>query len=228
MKSLRQLYRIGAGPSSSHTMGPKFAAAAFLKAHSASRSFRVTLFESLAATGRGHLTDQAVLETLGADCTEIIWRADVKFPQHPNAMKIQGFDADGVMMAEQVYFSIGGGAVRTAETIGTPTESIYPRTTLEEIMQICSQKGITYWEYVLHHEGEEILAYLDEVWDHMKAGIKRGLATQGVLPGSIGLRRQSWNYHQRTKAASEALRPTGTLTAYALATSEETPVAGPL
>ncbi len=97
-------------------------------------------------------------------------------------MKIQGFDADGVMMAEQVYFSIGGGAVRTAETIGTPTESIYPRTTLEEIMQICSQKGITYWEYVLHHEGEEILAYLDEVWDHMKAGIKRGLATQASFP----------------------------------------------
>jgi len=221
MESLKQLYRIGAGPSSSHTMGPKFAASAFVKAHPSATSFRVTLYESLAATGRGHLTDQAVLEVLGEERTEIVWKPEETMPEHPNAMRIEGFDPHDTLVAQQMYFSVGGGAVRTPETIDAQHESVYPRTTLDAIMQQCAKEGITYWEYVLRHEGEEIAVYLDDVWQHMTAAIKRGLAAQGVLPGSIGLRRLAWNYHQRTKTASDALHQTGTLTAYALATSEE-------
>lgn len=221
MESLRQLYRIGAGPSSSHTMGPTFAASAFLASHPTAATFRVTLYESLAATGRGHLTDQAVLSVLGAHRTEIVWRPEEKMPEHPNAMKIEGLGDEGKVLAEQLYFSVGGGAVRTVETISYPSESVYPRTSLDMIMQQCAKEGITYWEYVLRHEGNDILDYLSEVWCSMTAAIGRGLAAQGVLPGSIGLRRLAWNYHQRTKTASEALHQTGTLTSYALATSEE-------
>lgn len=220
MESLQQLYRIGAGPSSSHTMGPKFAATAFLKENPAACTFRVTLYESLAATGKGHLTDVAILEVLGEDRTELIWRPEESLPQHPNAMKIEGVDKNGNVVAEQVYFSVGGGAVYTLENYESPTEHIYPKTTLTEIMERCAEKGITYWEYVFEHEAG-MREYLGSVWTHMTSALDRGLATQGVLPGGIGLRRQAWNYRQRAKTASTTLRQTGVLTAYALATSEE-------
>lgn len=220
MESLQQLYRIGAGPSSSHTMGPKFAAISFRKENPTACTFRVTLYESLAATGKGHLTDAAILEVLGKDRTVILWRPEESLPQHPNAMKIEGVDEEGNAVAEQIYFSVGGGAVRTLENFEALTEHIYPKTTLTEIMECCAEKGMTYWEYVFEHEAG-MTEYLSSVWTHMTAALERGLATQGVLPGGIGLRRQAWNYLQRTKTASSALQQTGTLTAYALATSEE-------
>lgn len=224
MESLKSLYRIGSGPSSSHTMGPKFAAQDFLAQNLEAYAFRVSLFESLGATGRGHLTDKAIVEVLGAESTEIMWCPDESRPEHPNALLFQALDESGHIVAEQEYFSVGGGAVRTKETLKQQGNNVYPKTNMAAIMEECWQKGITYWEYVEGYEkaaGEDIFGYLGVVWEAMQGAIARGLERQGVLPGSIGLRRQAWNYYQRTKTASQCLQRTGLASAYALAVSEE-------
>ncbi len=221
MESLKELYRIGLGPSSSHTMGPTFASENFLEKYPNAARFQVTLYESLAATGKGHLTDRAILDVLSEEKTEILWQAEVSMKEHPNAMLFEAFDSKANKLGEQLYFSVGGGAIRTRETLKEPDKFVYPRTTLSDIMQECHEEGIAFFEYTLQYEGVEILDYLHLVWQSMKQTIKRGLATHGVLPGSIKLHRKAWNYYQRSKTASTKLKHTGSLIAYALATSEE-------
>lgn len=221
MQSIKELYRIGLGPSSSHTMGPKFAAERFLAAHPNAASFRVHLFESMGATGKGHLTDWAILQVLGDEKTEIVWRPEDKLPGHPNGMLFEALDADGNVIAEYTVYSVGGGALREPGTQGEATAPVYNLTTMASIMKHCADSGLTYWEYVEHCEGPEIWDFLKEVWTVMSASIENGLSNQGVLPGSIGLRRQAWNYLKKSKLAGKVLQQTGLVTAYALAVSEE-------
>ncbi len=221
MQSIRELYRIGLGPSSSHTMGPKFAAERFYKKAQDAVKYRVTLFESLAATGRGHLTDKAILDVLTPEKTELLWKPEEKMPEHPNAMLFEALDVNNNVFLEEMFFSVGGGRIKTREDFNLKEADVYPTTTLEEIMAQCDYNGTSYWEYVLQHEGEEIFSYLFQIWSQMLQTIDEGLYTQGVLPGSIRMRRQAWNYMQRTKTASEKLQQTGLLASYAFAVSEQ-------
>ncbi len=221
MESLTQLYRIGQGPSSSHTMGPRFAAEEFLNKHLYADNFRVTLYDSIAATGLGHLTHKAILDVLGKERTELIWHSEISMPEHPNALLFEALNANGNIVGETLYFSIGGGAIRTRENINSALDDVYPKTSFSEIKQSCMASSTTYWEYVYKHEGLEIIAYLEKVWKQMKQSIQNGLSEQGVLPGSIMLRRQAWNYFQKTKVSSDQLARTGLITSYALALSEE-------
>ena len=117
MKSLKELYKIGRGPSSSHTMGPHRAACIFLGRHPGSPAFEVTLYGSLAATGKGHLTDVAVRDALGANgaAVDIIWRSDVTLPYHPNGMKFVSKDAEGRTTDEWTVYSVGGGTLSEGE-----------------------------------------------------------------------------------------------------------------
>lgn len=221
MKTIKELYRIGIGPSSSHTMGPKFAAERFLAAHPDAPYFRVTLYESLGATGKGHLTDQAILQVLGTERTEILWCPDLSLPLHPNAMLFEALDADKKPIAEERMYSLGGGAIRSEHEADAESAGIYPLKDLASIMAHCEKNGITYWEYVEQHEEEDLWAFLSTIWHTMQGSIERGLTTQGVLPGSIGLRRHAWAYLRKTKMASEAMQQTGLLTSYAFAVAEE-------
>lgn len=221
MESIRELYRIGVGPSSSHTMGPKKAAELFLQQYTHANRYVVHLYESLAATGKGHLTDKAVLEVLGEEYTKIQWHPEKCLPQHPNAMTFEAFDEQGELLGTRTFFSVGGGAIRELGEEEQEQKSVYPLTTVKDIMEYCSQKGITYWEYVVECEGETIFDFLDTVWETMESAVKRGLENQGVLPGSIGLSRQAWRYLRRCRNASEDMQQTGLITAYALAVSEE-------
>ncbi|WP_462327594.1 L-serine ammonia-lyase [Desulfobaculum sp.] len=221
MESLRELYRIGVGPSSSHTMGPRKAAERFLAAHPEAARFRVTLFESLAATGKGHLTDWAVNAVLGEDRTEVVWKAEEKLPQHPNGMRFEALDEGGAVTGGWTVYSVGGGAIREEGQDASAGEQVYDLPDIAAIMAMCQQKGIAYWEYVEQCEGPEIWDFLREVWTVMEAAIHRGLKAQGVLPGSIGLRRQAWSYYRKTKHSGLDMQQTGKVTAYALAVSEE-------
>ncbi len=153
MESLRELYRIGVGPSSSHTMGPRMAAERFLEKHSDAPRFRVTLFESLAATGKGHLTDWAILSVLGDDKTELIWKAEEKMPEHPNGMQFEALDSSGAVIDIWKVYSVGGGAIREEGAASSCADPVYGLTTITEIMAHCEDKGITYWEYVDQCEG---------------------------------------------------------------------------
>lgn len=225
MESIRELYRVGAGPSSSHTMGPKLAAERFRLRFPNAESYRVVLFESLAATGKGHLTDQAIACALAPHPVEFIWAQDQRRPEHPNAMTFTAIGQHGQTLGEWTVFSVGGGALRDQSQLPQPT-TVYPLQDLTEIMNLCQDQGIAYWEYVVRHEGVDIWPFLETVWTAMRECIDRGLTTEGVLPGGLGLARRACSFHQKAVLGGTELRRTGLLAAYALAVSEENAAGG--
>ncbi|MFI3279797.1 MAG: L-serine ammonia-lyase, iron-sulfur-dependent, subunit alpha [Rikenellaceae bacterium] len=225
MESIRELYKIGKGPSSSHTMGPKRAAETFAERNPTASAFRVTLYGSLAATGKGHMTNIAILEVLRPLApTELVWRCDIVLDFHPNGMKFEAFDGEAVS-DEWTVFSVGGGTIASsAEDISR--NSIYPDTTMSEIIEWCDHEGATFWEYVEKYEGKEIWDYLHTIWEAMKLSIERGLDTEGVLPGGLGIRRKAVSYYIKSKGYNGTLNSRGKLYAYALAVSEENAAGG--
>lgn len=223
MKSIKELYRIGVGPSSSHTMGPRNAAEKFLSTHLSSPGFEVILYGSLAATGKGHMTDVAVEEVLGRHeaTVRIIWKPDVFLPYHPNGITFRSLDDGGFVTDEWTVYSVGGGAI---EEEGQPHESqaeIYGLNSMGDIMSYCEKSGRCYWEYVIQCEGDGIMDYLRQVWDTMKEAVERGLSTEGRLPGPLNLRRKAATYHVKAEGYRDNLRSRGLTFAYALAVSEE-------
>lgn len=231
MKSLKELFRIGNGPSSSHTMGPKHAAELFLERNLKSHSFQVTLYGSLAATGKGHLTDVAILEVLETLApTEIEWLPKTYLPFHPNAMKFESLDQDNKTVDSWTVYSVGGGALSDGEkTIGlseTDNKDIYDMGSIDEIMNWCETTGKTYWEYVEECEGVEIWDYLRKIWHVMRASVENGLENEGVLPGPLALARKAASYNIKAKGYKASLRSRGLVFAYALAVSEENAAGG--
>lgn len=224
MKSIKELYRIGIGPSSSHTMGPRKAAESFGQQYPHAASFRVTLYGSLAATGKGHMTDVAIIDSLQPIApTEIDWEPKIFLPFHPNGMLFKAFDAANQVIGSWTVYSVGGGAL--AEE-GTPSPemnspNIYTMSSMTEILLWCEQTGKSYWEYVKECEDEDIWDYLNEVWKTMKEAIQRGLDSEGVLPGPLNLRRKASTYYIRAKGFKQSLQSRGLVFAYALAVSEE-------
>lgn len=228
MKSIRELYRIGTGPSSSHTMGPRKAAEIFLENHKHAAGYEVVLYGSLAATGKGHMTDAAIIDVL--EKTEmpvnIIWKPDVFLPYHPNGMTFRSLNDAGLPSDEWTVFSVGGGAIEEESTHKQGSPEIYNRTSMTDIMDYCEKSGRSYWEYVEHTEGSDINDFLAEVWDTMKAAVERGLVTDGRLPGPLNLRRKARSYHMRAGGFRDNLRSRGLVFSYALAVSEENAAGG--
>lgn len=226
MQSIKELFRIGNGPSSSHTMGPKKAAAMFAEDHPETKRFVVTLYGSLAATGKGHLTDEAILSVLEPVApTTIEWLPKTFLPFHPNALKLGAYGSDGKEIASQTVYSVGGGkisdGIKTIGITGNEGKDIYPMTTMTEVMEWCEKTGKSYWEYVGEHEGKEIWDYLSDVWDVMKAAVERGLDNEGILPGPLGLQRKAASYFIKAKGYKASLQSRGRVFAFALAVSEE-------
>ena len=221
MESLKELYKVGNGPSSSHTMGPKKAAERFAERCSAADAYRVTLYGSLAATGRGHLTDVAIRSVLEPIApTEIVWKPDVVLAFHPNGMLYEGLKKGKTIDSWQIY-SIGGGALANETSRLEVPSSIYPLSTITEIKQWCYREGKTYWEYVQECEGPGIWDYLDRIWTVMCETIQRGLNNDGVLPGGLKVARKASTYWVKSKSYTDSLASRAKIYAYALATSEE-------
>ena len=223
MKTIRELYRIGTGPSSSHTMAPRKAAEMFLERHPDAASFKVTLYGSLAATGVGHMTDVAILDTLEPTApVELIWQPKVFLPFHPNGMTFAAYNQEHKLIDNWTVYSVGGGALSEGEqkqTIESP--DIYKMSKMTEILLWCERTGKSYWEYVMECEESDIWDYLEEVWKTMKEAIQRGLDAEGVLPGPLNLRRKASTYYIRATGYKQSLRSRGLVFAYALAVSEE-------
>lgn len=224
MKSLRELYRIGKGPSSSHTMGPQRAAQLFLERCSNASLYEVTLYGSLAATGKGHMTDVAIEEVLHPHHTvSIIWKPQVFLPFHPNGIKFVGKDVNGDIIDEWTVYSIGGGALSDGtdghEELGA-TE-VYDLNKMSDIQSWCYANGRSFWEYVEKCEDKEIWDYLKMIWQTMKEAILRGLDHEGVLPGPLNLPRKAATYYTKAKGYRASLQSRGLVYAYALAVSEE-------
>ena len=221
MESLKELFKIGNGPSSSHTMGPKLAAEQFLKRCPEAEAFRVTLYGSLAATGRGHLTDKAIESVLQPVApTEIVWRANIVLPFHPNGMYFEALRGGKVYDEWEIY-SIGGGALANEDTKPADKPQIYTMNTISEIKDWCYREGKTYWEYVEDCEGKEIWDFLDNIWTVMCETIERGLNNDGVLPGGLKVARKASTYYVKSKSFTDSLSTRAKIYAYALAVAEE-------
>ena len=220
MKSLRSLFRIGLGPSSSHTMGPNRAAKIFAERCPDVDTYRVTLYGSLAATGEGHMTDKAIISVLEPLARlELLWEPKTFLPFHPNGMLFEGI-RNGEVVDKWTIYSIGGGELANEQTTKNE-EDIYPLTTIHEVMDWCDETGCSFWEYVEKYEGPEIWDFLAEVWETMKETIKRGLENEGVLPGGLGIQRKANVYLNKSQSYNAAVSSKAKVYAYALATSEE-------
>lgn len=224
MKSLKELFRIGKGPSSSHTMGPQQAAKLFAERNSDAKSFEVTLYGSLAATGKGHQTDVAIIDVLQPLApVEIVWKPSEFLPFHPNGMRFVAKSGDGNTLDDWTVYSVGGGALsegKTGTSANEPPE-VYGMNTMTEIMKWCYDNGRSYWEYVDITEGPEIWDYLMEVWKAMQDSVERGINTEGRLPGPLNLSRKASTYYVKASGYQRNLQTRGLVYSYALAVSEE-------
>ena len=222
MKSIREIYKIGKGPSSSHTMGPERAAKLFMEQHPEADSFKVILYGSLSKTGVGHGTDRVLLDTLGADRTQVVFSQESWKNMHPNTMDFSAFAGDietGTLRVE----SIGGGDIRIPGSKLAETEDIYPENSFAEVADFCKWRYIaTLSEYVEMHEGAEIWDFLMEVWQVMKQSIAEGLAATGVLPGGLNVQRKAkYLYEQVPEEKVPALLEFQQIAAYAYAVAEQ-------
>lgn len=218
MESIKTLYKIGYGPSSSHTMGPGYAAEKFLNKNITATHFKVELYGSLALTGKGHMTDAIIKKVLGENRTEVIFNYTTIFSYHPNAMHFWAYNDDKVIDEWQVY-SIGGGDLREeGEARATNKKSIYPHNHMEDIIAYCQEEKITLPEYVKRFEDDNIEQYLYKVMQTMKNCIQKGIVTEGVLPGRLKLPRKAAKfYHNFLKT----MRINELIYAYSQAVSEE-------
>lgn len=218
MKSLKQLYRIGRGPSSSHTIGPERACRLFQAENPSADGFTVTLYGSLAKTGKGHGTAEAISSVLSP--VEIRYDLETN-TGHPNTMDITAWQ-EGKRIATKRIYSVGGGEI---EIEGVPTqeaEEVYPLHTLTEIRTYCEQNGMRLCDYVYAFEGESIRVYLRKVWQTMQEAIARGISRTGCLPGGLGVERRAKTLYQgHAPDESAETREHRLVCAYAFAVGEE-------
>lgn len=222
MESIRTLYKIGRGPSSSHTMGPERACIIMKERYPEADGFRVVLYGSLALTGIGHGTDRIIKETLSPIPCEIIIDKETHTPVHPNTMDVTALKS-GKGLDTVKFYSIGGGSIEIdGEGRAAAAPDVYPHTGFTEIAEYCKTKNIRLYEYVLEHEGEDIYDYLDEVWDAMKNSIHEGLSTVGTLPGGLGTKRKARILFEKNHIDESAqTRENRLVSAYAFAVSEQ-------
>lgn len=218
MESIRHIFKIGRGPSSSHTMGPAKAARKFRSLVPTASKYEVTLFGSLAATGKGHMTDVAISDELSGDSTEILWKPETFLPEHPNGMEFAAFDAQGKELLRRRYFSVGGGDIsetgRREDTV-----SVYKLSTMSDILSCVGNRKL--WEYVAECEDEHIWEYLKTVWETMQWSIMGGLEHESTLPGSLQLPRKASTMYSKVQAMNTSLQHRYSTPVYAFAVAEE-------
>ena len=198
MQSIKEVFYVGYGPSSSHTIGPYNATKYILNKYNNIKDIKVTLFGSLASTGKGHLTDY-IIDKFLKDIPHIISFNSRKRVKHPNTMLFELTLEDGVKKKETII-SVGGGVIKVQGQKKSKEKELYPHQTLSEILDYCKKYGYSLSEYVLYHEGEEVLTYFDNIYQTIKASIKKGLETEGVLPGSLKVKRKAKSMYENMLA----------------------------
>lgn len=219
MESIKNIFKIGNGPSSSHTMGPKKAAERFKEKNPVAQHYKVHLYGSLALTGKGHLTDITVLNTLDGK-GEIIWHPDERLPLHTNGMVFEAYDKQNNLRDSWEVYSIGGGELLDENT-NLEKKIYYSQTNMKDIIKHLEDEGGTYWEYVFRNEDDNLKDYLYKVWQAMRQSIEKGLNTEGTLPGGLKLLRKAASYYFKAKMQNQFVREDSFLFAFALAASEE-------
>jgi L-serine dehydratase len=221
MQSIKEIYKTGHGPSSSHTMGPQKAAKIFNDKNPNASRFVVTLYGSLAATGKGHFTDVAIINTFNPKQCELIMKSSIFLPFHPNGMDFEAFDNDGKLLDKWRVYSVGGGTIKDENDINKIEMSVYPLSKMDDILKWCNEEGCYPWDFVSKYEDEDIWIFLLEVWENMKLSIENGLKREGVLPGTLKVMRKATSIHIKSKNNDWILGELGIIFSFALAVSEE-------
>ncbi len=221
MKSIKYIYKSGYGPSSSHTMGPASACLEFLNKNKAADSFKVILYGSLAKTGRGHGTDAVIKKCFQPKEVEIVFDEEENKIPHPNTMDIYAVK-NGILSERTRVMSVGGGSIEYENGYKTTEIDSKQFSSFEKISQYCKTNDISLWDYVLETEEKDIIDYLDDVWQKMKASIDRGLKDSGELPGGLGVSKKAkYLYSQRHIDESNETSENRRVCAYAFAVSEQ-------
>ncbi|OGV45780.1 MAG: hypothetical protein A2X46_09580 [Lentisphaerae bacterium GWF2_57_35] len=223
MGSILDAFKTGAGPSSSHSIGPQRAARFFLaRSKQQPARFRVTLYGSLAETGRGHLTDQTIAQALAPTDCEIAWDTQTDNLKHPCTMKFEAFYSDGSAPTVWTVYSVGGGNLEDdAGPIGNPEPATYPFLHIGEAIRWCEENRLSFWQLAERHESQ-LWPRLGAVWDTMRDSVARGLKSKQVfLPGTLGLPRRAPLTWQRAQQLQSPQRDLASLSAFALAVAEE-------
>lgn len=224
MYSLKEVYKIGRGPSSSHSMGPEFATVDFLKRYPAADRYAVTLYGSLAMTGKGHLTDEAILSVFGGRKAEIFFDADKKDLPHPNTMTFTAFSEENEKIAEVTYLSIGGGNI---SVLGeqNPVGSVYPFRNFSAWKGYCHENNISLCEAVYRFE-PDVKEYLVKVWHAMQEAVRRGVNADGLLPGPLRVMRKAKRLSLSVAGELNEEKERRIIAAYAFAVAEENAAGG--
>ena len=221
MESLRELYKIGRGPSSSHTMGPYKASCQFRAKHPEANSFKCELYGSLSMTGKGHMTDVVIVEAFEPFPCEVEFKDYFPEGEHPNTMELIAY-RDNMEVARERVYSVGGGSIRVKGEVAEQPQNVYALESFALIREYCRQNNKRIWQYVEECEGPEIWDYLFEVWNTMKECIERGISTTGILQGGLGTpRKANILYNKRHIDESERTRENRIVCAYAFAVCEE-------
>ncbi len=218
MYSIKDLYKIGNGPSSSHTMGPKKATEIFNERFSSATSAKVVLYGSLALTGKGHLTDKIIKDT-------IFCPLEIKFdyktiPPHPNTLDFIAYKDDEEIGKMRV-FSVGGGSIKILGEESEIETETYKLNTLDEIKLYIKDKHIDLYQFVLENEDASFLEYIEKIYDQMLKSIDCGLSKESYIQGKLKITRKAKNLYNKKLVESEDDADFRHLYAYAYAVSEE-------
>ena len=223
MESLTELYKIGCGPSSSHTMGPEKACRIMKEKFPQADRFEVRLFGSLAKTGKGHCTDEVIKKTLYPVWSEIKFDYLEENIKHPNTMDILAFEKHKLLAEKRVY-SIGGGKIVFEGEKGSETEAkiVYKEHTFKEIADYCKEKKIRLWQYCLENENPDFMSYMKTVWETMKDTLEKGLEDEGILPGGLNVVKKAKQlYNTQHIDETPQTHENRLVCAYAFATGEQ-------
>ena len=221
MKSLKELYRCGMGPSSSHTIGPQNACKEFLAEYPFIDGYKVVLYGSLAKTGKGHMTDSVIRKSFGNICGEVEFNCEKKDLHHPNTMEIYGFDGGREVACWHVT-SVGGGAIKIKGRKKSEPREVYPHKNFAEISDYCKAENIRLCEYAEKFEGQSLRPYLAEVWQVMQNAVERGLNAEGILEGGLDVRRKAKTLFSENDVFEDSMtRENRLVCAFAFAVSEE-------
>ena len=219
MKTIKSVYKIGNGPSSSHTVGPFHAARIFGARYPDADQFRVTLFGSLACTGEGHGTGKAI--RTGLPGAQIVYNREERNLPHPNTMRFEAL-RDGELLGAKRIFSVGGGSIRIEGEASEDEREVYPQRNFTEILDICRDDQLNLTQFIYRMEDSRLRDYLKTVWEAMKDAVHRGLKADGVLPGGLGVARKAKTlYEKRCYNESADVTMNRVIAAYAYAVSEE-------
>lgn len=223
MDTLKELYKIGCGPSSSHTIGPQRAVKKVKEKFSSANSFIVELWGSLAATGKGHFTDWIIIETFKPLTVEIKWMPNFVHELHTNGMKFIALDKNKETIGEHIIFSVGGGTIKDMDELldTTPKKETYPLNSMKEIIEWCKKNNKELWQYVDEYEDPSIWEHLKEIYKAMDDAVTNGLNKEGLLPGPLKYPRKAKEMFEKALTKRAALVFTNKIFAYALAVSEE-------